>query len=134
MKPNEIEFFKISEAGYDATRKKWANEDLIDQGTIDHLQLPSDIKPGTYVMRTELLALHGNMRTAQPSEGTGPQFYIHCFQLDISGSGTAQPKGVKFPGGYKRDDPGVAFNLYKGGQTARDKYVSSENAQLFEDC
>jgi hypothetical protein len=104
---------------------KWANEDLIDRDTADTLQLPSDIKPGTYILRTELLALHGNSMSYMPTEGTGPQFYIHCFNLDISGTGTAEPKGVKFPGGYKRTDPGVKFNLYRGGQSARDNYVSS---------
>ena len=103
---------------------KWANEDLIDRDTADTFQLPSDIKPGVYILRSELLALHGNSRTYMPSEGSGPQFYIHCFNLDISGDGKEVPKGVKFPGGYKRDDPGVKFNLYRGGQADRDNYVS----------
>jgi cellulase len=103
----------------------WANEDLINKDTADTLQLPSDIKPGVYILRTELLALHGNAMTSTPSEGSGPQFYIHCFNLDIQGSGTAEPKGVKFPGAYKRTDPGVKFNLYAGGQAAKDNYVSA---------
>jgi hypothetical protein len=103
---------------------KWSNEDLIDNDTAQTFQLPSDIKPGEYILRTELLALHGNAMSYMPTEGTGPQFYIHCFNLDISGSGNAVPKGVKFPGAYKRTDPGVKFNLYRGGQSAKDNYVS----------
>jgi hypothetical protein len=34
-----------------------------------------------------------------------------------------EPKGVKFPGAYKRTDAGVNFNLYTGGQAAKDNYV-----------
>ena len=29
----------------------------------------------------------------------------------MTGSGTATPQGVKFPGGYKPDEPGFHFNL-----------------------
>ena len=76
------------------------------------VQLPSDIKPGTYVFRTELLALHGNAITSEPVRGGGPQFYTHCFNVEITGGGDQVPKNtVRFPGGYKRNDPGVAFNL-----------------------
>ena len=39
----------------------WANEILNKQNSTDIVQIPSDIKPGTYIFRTELLALHGNM-------------------------------------------------------------------------
>jgi hypothetical protein len=53
----------------------------------------------------------------------GPQFFTHCFNVDIKGDGTVTPPGVKFPGGYKRDDPGVKFNLYVS-EAAWDNYVS----------
>ncbi|KAF2405581.1 hypothetical protein EJ06DRAFT_526096 [Trichodelitschia bisporula] len=113
-KPLDISFFKINEAGFDKARRKWANEDLIEHGTADTFQLPSDIKPGTYVLRTELLALHGNRMNYLPQDGySGPQFYTHCFNVEILGNGNVEPAGVKFPGGYKRDEPGVKFNLYK---------------------
>jgi hypothetical protein len=62
-----------------------------------------------------LLALHGNVFTdgsIEPYGGRGPQFYTHCFNIDVTGNGNAVPKGVRFPGGYKQADPGVSFQLY----------------------
>jgi len=112
MKAQDIDFFKISEDGYDKTRQKWANEDLIERNTADTFQIPSNIKSGTYVLRTELLALHGNTFSSKPVNGGGPQFYTHCFNVEITGGGNETPQNtVKFPGGYTREDPGVAFNL-----------------------
>ena len=106
--------------------EKWANEDLIAQKTADTFQIPSDIKSGTYVLRTELLALHGNSFSSQPVGGGGPQFYTHCFNVEITNGGDVTPANtVKFPGGYKREDPGVAFNLRN--TAAWDGYVCYYN-------
>jgi len=104
-KPQELSFFKIAELGYDVNQKLWANEIISKNDRKDTFQLPSDIKPGTYVLRTELISLHYASRT-------GPQSYSHCFNIDIKGSGTASPEGVKFPGGYKKNDPSLVFSLY----------------------
>jgi len=103
-------------------KKLWANEELIKQNYTDHFKIPSDIKPGLYVLRTELLALHGNSFSSAPTQYSGPQFYTHCFNVQISGNGNATPQGVTFPGGYKRDDPGVKFSL-RATQEAKDNYV-----------
>jgi cellulase len=86
----------------------------VEKNRRDTFRLPSDIKPGTYVLRTELLALHGNSvaGAANPTNGRGPQFYTHCFTIDVTGQGTVEPDGVKFPGAYKRDDPGVKYILF----------------------
>jgi AA9 family protein len=105
----------------------WANEELINQNYTDYFKIPSDIKPGRYVLRTELLALHGNSMSSQPTLYSGPQFYTHCFNVEISGNGNAVPEGVTFPGGYKRDDSGVKFNLRTATQQDRDNYVSTMN-------
>ena len=118
MKPQDVKFFKINEVGYDKTRKLFANELLIEQGFSQTIQIPSDITPGLYIFRTELLSLHGNAAI------NGPQFYTHCFTLNILGSGTVVPKGVTFPGGYGKTDPGVVFRLYGQTQAAFDNYVS----------
>jgi hypothetical protein len=115
---NDVEFFKFYEMGYNAKRKKWANEIIIEDGYKNTFQLPSDIKPGTYIFRTDLLSLHGNGKI------DGPQFYTHCFNLEISGAGNAAPRGVKFPGGYKKNEPGVVFRL-SGRPAAYANYVSS---------
>jgi len=121
-KPQNIKFFKISELGYDNAKRLWANEELIKKNYTDTFTIPSDIKPGAYVLRTELLALHGNTMSWEPTLYSGPQFYTHCFNVEISGNGNATPEGVTFPGGYKRDDPGVKFNL-RSSQEAKDGYV-----------
>ena len=103
--------------------EKWANEDLIEKNTAATFKIPSDIKSGTYVLRTALLALHGNSFSSQPTLGSGPQWYTHCFNVEVTGGGNAAPSNtVKFPGGYKREDPGVAFNLRNMG--TYDNYVS----------
>jgi cellulase len=75
-----------------------------------------------YILRTELLALHGNSPYLPASLG-GPQFYTHCFNVEILGNGTKEPEGVNFPGAYQPADPGVKFFLGTGGATW-ENYVS----------
>jgi len=111
--PQEVSFFKINERGYNAKAKLWSNEELINADRKDTFQLPSDIKAGTYILRTELLALH------YANKGQ-PQFYSHCFNIDIKGDGTASPPGVRFPGAYKQKDPGIYYPLYKQGGAQND--------------
>ena len=101
---------------------------MIKQGNKDHFKIPSDIKPGTYILRSELLSLHGNGQYMNPGLKGLPQFYTHCFNIQITGSGTSTPRGVKFPGGYAKNDPGVTFIL---GKTARyPSYVSAPALSL----
>jgi cellulase len=101
---------------------KWGNEVIIDQDYQNTFQIPSDIKPGTYILRTELLSLHGNGRNVGILGK--PQFYTHCFNLEVRGYGTVEPDGVTFPGGYGKDEPGVVFDLRKG-QSSHQNYVST---------
>jgi hypothetical protein len=35
-----------------------------------------------------------------------------CFQLTVSGSGSASPATVSFPGAYKATDPGILINIH----------------------
>jgi cellulase len=75
-------------------------------------QLPSNVKPGMYVLRTEIVAMHSNSASYLPKGVGGPQFFVHCFNLKILGGGAATSAGVKFPGGYRPNELGMAFNLY----------------------
>jgi Auxiliary Activity family 9 (formerly GH61) len=84
---------------------------IIQNGNRDQFKLPSDIKPGLYILRSELLSLHGNGHTTNPGLKGLPQFYTHCFNIEVRGSGNATPPGVRFPGGYQKGDPGVGFVL-----------------------
>ena len=104
-----------------ARQELWANEIIVNNGNREDLQIPSDIKAGLYILRTELLSLHGNGQYSNPGLLGLPQFYTHCFNIEISGDGTAVPSGVKFPGGYSKNDPGVGFIL--GGTAQYTSYV-----------
>ena len=83
-------------------------------------------------MRTELIALHGNMKELKSNSIRNQvQIYPHCFNLEIVGSGSATPEGVTFPGGYINSDPGLTFapfmtygNDTTGATEYNSKYVS----------
>jgi hypothetical protein len=92
---------------------KWANVIAADDGDSYKIQLPSDIKPGPYVLRTEMIALHGNMAELKADNLRGQiQIYLHCFNLDIIGSGSATPEGVVFPGAYRPNDFSFKFQPF----------------------
>jgi lytic cellulose monooxygenase (C1-hydroxylating) len=92
---------------------RWANELANDNGDSFKFQLPSDIKPGDYVLRTEFIAMHGNMKELKGQNLKGQiQIYLHCFNINIGGTGTATPEGVTFPGAYKANEPGLTFDPY----------------------
>jgi hypothetical protein len=55
---NNLNFFKISEKGLAADKKTWAVDEMMSKGNISSTIIPHDIKPGTYVLRHELIALH----------------------------------------------------------------------------
>ena len=103
--PTTLSFFKIDEAGLNADGT-WASDDLIANNGTYTSTIPSDIAPGNYIIRHELLALH--------SAGTsgGAQFYPMCANVEVTGSGTANPAGVKFPGAYAASDEGILVNIY----------------------
>lgn len=69
--------------------------------------VPKDLAPGDYLLRAEAIALH-----AAGSEG-GAQFYMTCYQITVSGDGTATAETVSIPGAYKAADPGIEINIYQ---------------------
>lgn len=62
-------------------------------------------------VRAEALALH----TASSSGGA--QFYMTCFQITVSGSGSASPATVKLPGAYAASDPGILVDIHAAMST-----------------
>ncbi|KAL2293338.1 hypothetical protein FJTKL_05266 [Diaporthe vaccinii] len=84
---NSLKFFKIdgfglvsgSDPGY------WADDVLMANGLSWLVKIPEDIAPGNYVLRHEIIALHG------ANQADGAQAYPQCFNLEISGTGTSQP-------------------------------------------
>jgi lytic cellulose monooxygenase (C1-hydroxylating) len=90
---------------------------LIQQNNSWTVTIPSDLKAGIYVVRHELIALQFGNSGNPNGAGTGKdgaQFYPICVSVQVLGSGSAMPPGVKFPGGYKPNDPGILYNLYSG--------------------
>uniref|UniRef100_A0A8H7XL18 AA9 family lytic polysaccharide monooxygenase n=1 Tax=Psilocybe cubensis TaxID=181762 RepID=A0A8H7XL18_PSICU len=73
--------------------------------------VPRDIAPGNYLVRAEVIALHV---ASQPG---GAQFYVSCYQINVSGSGSAKPPTVKFPGAYSANDPGILVNIHQSLST-----------------
>lgn len=99
-------WFKIYEDGYTPDNAQWAVNRLLANGGKVNFTIPSDISPGNYLLRGELLALHN----AYALDGVQP--YVGCVELTISGSGSSNPAGVAFPGYYSDTDPGMLFNIY----------------------
>ena len=66
------------------------------------MTLPTEVAPGEYLVRHEIIALH-----LAVSYG-GAEFYPSCTQIRIGGSQTGTPnQTVYFPGAYNDSDPGI---------------------------
>ncbi|EAW12129.1 putative endo-1,4-beta-glucanase [Aspergillus clavatus NRRL 1] len=104
-----LEFFKIDAVGLvDGSNPPgfWGDDQLIENNNSWMVEIPKSIAPGYYVIRHELIALHA---AGSPN---GAQLYPQCFNLQITGSGTAKPSGVKGTKLYTPTDPGILVNIY----------------------
>jgi cellulase len=107
------EFFKVYQNGWKKNPAAsqgdadfWGTKDLnYNCGKLD-FKIPTDIAPGDYLLRAEAIALHA----AGPAGGA--QHYVTCYQLTVTGSGTLEPKGVKFPAAYTKTGPGLGFSIH----------------------
>lgn len=64
-------------------------------------KIPASLKPGNYLIRHELLALH---------QANTPQFYPECAQIEVTGSGTASAPAnllASIPAYAPQSDPGI---------------------------
>jgi cellulase len=101
-------WFKIDELDY--VGGEWANEIMGKNNMTHSFTLPTGLASGEYLLRSEMLALHGAQTLG------GAQFYIGCAQLKIegTGSGTCTPT-IELPGNYKEDDANIYIpNVYNG--------------------
>ncbi|RSL77746.1 hypothetical protein CEP51_008797 [Fusarium floridanum] len=104
-----LKFFKISEKGLidgSSSPGEYASDELISNGNGWMVQVPENIKPGFYVLRHEMIALHSG------GQENGAQNYPQCFNLEVTGSGTEEPAGTLGTELYKADDEGILFNIY----------------------
>ena len=103
----DLSFFKIDEKGLnDAASQNWASDDLIKDDFAWTVTVPEDIAPGQYVLRHEIIALHSAQDT------NGAQNYPQCFNLEVTGSGTANPEGVLGTALYTPTDAGIKVGIY----------------------
>lgn len=101
-----LRFFKIDGSGYDKNTKLWAADALRANGNSWLVQIPADLKAGNYVLRHEIIALHGG------NSPNGAQAYPQCINLKVTGSGTNVPSGVPGTSLYTATDAGILFNPY----------------------
>ncbi|KAF5346454.1 hypothetical protein D9756_010023 [Leucocoprinus leucothites] len=106
----QAKWFKIQQVAYDSSGK-WAQAALMTGAPAD-ITLPSNIAPGNYLIRHEVISLQNAI-----SKG-GAEFYPSCSQLTVGGNGNGKPQDselVSFPGAYHDDDPGIYVpNVYNG--------------------
>lgn len=104
-----LEFFKIDAGGLidgTAAPGTWASDQLISNNNTWTVKIPSDIAPGNYVLRHEIIALHA------AGSLDGAQNYPQCINVAITGSGTATPAGILGTALYKDTDPGILIGIY----------------------
>jgi len=100
-------WFKIQQDGLTTNPATWGVDRLIANAGIQTVTIPSCIASGQYLLRGELIALHG------ASSSGGAQFYMECAQINVTGgSGAKTPATVSLPGAYKATDPGILINIY----------------------
>ncbi|KAI0791898.1 glycosyl hydrolase family 61-domain-containing protein [Abortiporus biennis] len=106
----DTKWFKIDQLGKESDGSTWYQQDVM-QGDAYTITLPSNLSPGGYLIRHEIIALH-----LATSMG-GAEFYPSCTQVMIGGNGNGQPNGtVAFPGAYSDSDPGIYDpNVYDPG-------------------
>ncbi|KAL1844791.1 hypothetical protein VTK73DRAFT_1791 [Phialemonium thermophilum] len=73
--------------------------------------IPSNLSPGNYLIRHELLALH---------QSNTPQFYPECAQIVVTGSGSDLPPAeylYSIPTYAPQSDPGIMVDIYSSKAT-----------------
>ncbi|KAI1250371.1 hypothetical protein MGN70_007424 [Eutypa lata] len=107
-----LKWFKIDEMGQvelgagSGTTGKWADDVLIEDGLTWTATIPASIKPGNYVLRHELIALHEGGTVGKT------QMYPQCINLQVKGSGTQSPEGTLGTSLYTPTDAGINYNIY----------------------
>ncbi|KAG8932885.1 hypothetical protein FRC02_000395 [Tulasnella sp. 418] len=102
-------WFKVAHSGLisaSGSTYVWATDNLNSNCGKFTFTVPASIAAGDYLLRAEVIALH-----VAGSAG-GAQHYMTCFQLTVTGGGSASPATVSFPGAYSTNDPGILFNIY----------------------
>ncbi|KAJ2627345.1 hypothetical protein H4R22_004447 [Coemansia sp. RSA 1290] len=98
-------WIKIYEKGWDKDKKKWCNNEIIDNDGKFDVTIPKNIPDGDYLIRTEMIALH------QANKVGGAQLYPNCVVITVTGgTGSTFPSGSEIPGIYQPKDPGILYD------------------------
>lgn len=102
-------WFKIDEQDY--VDGKWASEIMGAANMTHEFKLPKRLPSGEYLLRSEMLALHGAQSVG------GAQFYIGCAELEITGTGSEGACGptIEVPGAYKAEDSDIYIPGFYNG-------------------
>jgi cellulase len=104
VKKGELKFIKIQEGGY--SNGQWETDRMLKAGKISNATIPSNLKPGNYVLRHEAIALHG-------ARNSDSQQYPQCINIRVTGSGNAVvAEGILGTKLYQPKEPGLVFDLY----------------------
>jgi len=79
-----------------------------------NMRIPAGLKPGPYLIRAEMIALHEGDVSYIANPRRGAQFYPDCVQIEVGGDGDVElpEDGVGFPGAYGYADEGVVHNVF----------------------
>ncbi|KAI1644615.1 glycoside hydrolase family 61 protein [Daldinia loculata] len=111
-----LRFFKINQVGLIDGSKAlglWGSDQLIANNNSWMVEIPRQIQPGFYILRTEIISLHN------ASHEIGAQNYPQCINLQITSDGTELPSGILGEELYDPDDPSMHLDIYDGVSTYR---------------
>jgi len=118
-KAEDLSFWKIQQGALvdaNAAEGEWVTDKMIANDFTTDVTIPANVKPGSYVLRHEIIALHS------AGNANGAQSYPMCINLKISGSGSLSPPGKKAVDLYTPNDAGILYNLYSGNQPMTYKF------------
>jgi lytic cellulose monooxygenase (C1-hydroxylating) len=103
-----LNWFKIDQKGLlgGGNPGTWATDTLIANNNSWTVTIPPTLKTGNYVIRHEIIALHA---AGAPD---GARAYPFCFNLAVTGTGTAAPSGISAETFYTPSDPSILVNIY----------------------
>lgn len=108
---NQLKWFKIDQLGLLSLTPCneygnsgcWALDKLRQAGERWSVTIPSDLEPGEYVIRHEVINLD--------FEGI-PQYYPYCASITVTGGGSWSPQGVVGTSLYTGQEPGLNFKIW----------------------
>ncbi|TRX87869.1 hypothetical protein FHL15_011231 [Xylaria flabelliformis] len=116
-------WFKIQETGFN--NGVWGTDNVINSGGNQQIHIPECIEDGQYLLRAEMIALHGARSV------NGAQLYMECAQINITGGkATKKPTTASIPGIYKSNDPGLLIDIYRLVQVILTKSPVREYARM----